>query len=448
MPPFTRANSELFEERKLYSDTAVVLNGHGMSNSGQCDALRRFYISIEMDSVSSRQHHNWVFGNATSTCDYCAFTGVTFDCDNYVAQLNLNDTGLSGKLPDMFDELSCSKRLQVHDNSISGSIPNSLRRISNLVHLNIGQNYMSGEFPDLSELYLLSRLVLDRNAFSGTLPSSLCKLTKLELLGVSYLTKVGGQIPACLGSLPVLSTFLVTDVGFTGTVPSELCCERPMNGISLNPFECNAVACPEGSFEPNGGRQRNRHSSCMPCNVPSNVIGSTTCQWCDGFASSAPTTGGTQRDNSPQILTYFPSSSEPPTMLTSKSPSSPAPLSSSFRPPSAMPPSSTPSISPTILLKISESKTPTISPAYRQFTRPTGTTYYFPTSFPSSFSTTSMPTQTSTGTAASSISSFSSTSFPSSFGTSSMPTQIPIASSATVIPRPATGIVSDPPESG
>lgn len=55
-----------------------------------------------------------------------------------------------------------------------------------------------------------------------------------------------------------------------------------MNGLNPNPFGCDAVACPAGTYQPFSGRQASDDMPCLQCQSPSNVIGSKICSFVDG----------------------------------------------------------------------------------------------------------------------------------------------------------------------
>lgn len=257
--------------------------------TGQYEALRQLYLSTRMYSESSMVLHNWNFENSTSTGEYCYFTGVTCDRSFMVTSIELNNTELSGHLPDTLSSFSSLRRLRLYNNSIEGSIPVNLLQIPTLQLLNLGQNLISGTLPEFATSKLFTRITLRRNAISGTIPYSLCNLTNLVVLELSQLTRMRGRIPDCLGTLTSLTALRLSDIGLTGTVPKDLCSVRLMNGLTPNIFGCDAIACPVGTFQRSVGRQTNENTPCTPCNVPSNVIGTTTCQWHEiGKSSSSP----------------------------------------------------------------------------------------------------------------------------------------------------------------
>ena len=254
--------------------------------TSQYDALRQFYLSTRMYSESSMTLHNWNFERSTSDGEYCNFTGVTCDRDFMVTTIELNNTELAGHLPDTLSSFSNLRRLRLYNNSIEGTIPVNLVQIPTLQLLNLGQNLISGTLPEFASSKQLTRLTLRRNAISGTIPHTLCNLTNLVVLELSQLTRMRGSIPSCFGTLTALTALRMSDIGLTGTVPANLCTVRVMNGLMPNMFGCDAIACPVGTFQRSVGRQTNENTPCTPCNVPSNVIGTTTCQWQEVKGSS------------------------------------------------------------------------------------------------------------------------------------------------------------------
>jgi hypothetical protein len=49
--------------------------------------------------------------------------------------------------------------------------------------------------------------------------------------------------------------------------------------LSPNTYGCDAIGCAAGSFQRRGGRQSTNDTACEACDVPSNVIGASVCQW-------------------------------------------------------------------------------------------------------------------------------------------------------------------------
>jgi hypothetical protein len=66
------------------------------------------------------------------------------------------------------------------------------------------------------------------------------------------------------------------------TLPSPLSCfvvRYRTQSLSPNRFGCDAIGCAAGSVQRRGGRQTSNHTACKACDVPSNVIGASVCQW-------------------------------------------------------------------------------------------------------------------------------------------------------------------------
>lgn len=58
--------------------------------------------------------------------------------------------------------------------------------------------------------------------------------------------------------------------------------------MSPNAFGCDAVGCAAGSFQRRGGRQTANDTACETCDVPSNVIGASVCQWYEPLPRQKP----------------------------------------------------------------------------------------------------------------------------------------------------------------
>jgi hypothetical protein len=274
--------------RRLDTSTQQEVLPGPMFRQTQHDALYAFFRATEMDSEASRPLHNW-FDEVAGfpALHYCNFTGVGCDEDLFVSTLDLNGTMLAGEIPNTIGDLSRLLRFRVVNNTIGGLIPQSLAQISGLRNLHLGHNSLSGTLPDFSASSLRI-LIIDRNSLTGMVPETLCHLRELSVLDLSGSTKLIGSLPSCLGDLTFLSQLRIRDSGLTGSVPAKLCNERVMNGLSPNTFGCDAVGCAAGSFQPKGGRQRSSDTACETCDVPSNVIGASVCQWYEPLPRRAP----------------------------------------------------------------------------------------------------------------------------------------------------------------
>jgi len=246
--------------------------------------------------------------NVTS---YCMFPGIQCDDDGYILIVDLGGRRLGGTIPDSVGGLERLMRLKLDDNQLQGPIPMSLTNLSNLLSIDLGRNLLSGVIPDFSSLPSLKRLILNHNALIGTIPFSLCNVTNLVSLDLEANTRLEGTIPSCLSDLEYLRWLRVSEIGLVGNVPDGLCSpHRDMNGLLPNIYGCDGIACPPGSYRKGTGRQTNNITVCLPCESPSNTLGSTSCHWVQNFDPTGRTA---------PLLSVRPSS--PPSWLPSDVPS-------------------------------------------------------------------------------------------------------------------------------
>lgn len=240
----------------------------------QMEGLRALYDATEMSAAISKEVHNWF-----KSKDYCRYTGVTCDERGYVIMLDVTDRRLAGTIPASLEKLGRLRQLKLVNNRIKGTIPEKLCNMQQLTQLELGTNQLTGSIPPcLNRLRHLRRLLLQFNDLSGTIPSEFCQFGQLNSFDIAGNRDMHGEIPPCMGSLP-LDFLRVDNVGLVGTVPPRLCNRKSMNGLNPNPYGCNAIACPAGTFEPTVGRSYRPGSQCIPCDVPSNIIGSTICRY-------------------------------------------------------------------------------------------------------------------------------------------------------------------------
>ena len=211
--------------------------------TSQLAGLWSFYESVNM-SMASPSSHNWfVLGD-----DYCLFTGIECNQDMYVNSISLINMNLSGSLSaSLFKPLRKLTKLKLVGNNIQGPLPD-FSAMQHLQVLELAVNGFTGTIPESIGDSKLRRLLFQSNHLQGTLPSSICRLNQtLTALDVSNNNLLHGEIPKCYGDLS-LGVFRVEGVGLTGSVPSGLCGVRDMNGLNPNPFGCDAVACPAGTY--------------------------------------------------------------------------------------------------------------------------------------------------------------------------------------------------------
>lgn len=271
----------------------------------QSAAIKSIFVSLGMGSIESRHLHNW-FQDGFDDPDpnYCWFSGVTCDPYRNVIFLDLNSTNLSGTIPPAIAAFSHLRRLRLLRNNIGGTLPSELGQLSELISINVGRNHISGTIPpEISSASSLRLLALQGNHIGGTIPHSLCEMSDMKFLSLSY-NDIGGTIPTCIGDLPQVRLVRIRNLDLTGTLPPKLCNQSHLNAsVVENPFGCDGIACPSGTFHPTIGRQQSVDAPCLPCDIRSNVIGNTECRFVE-VGPLAPTPTPTM---APEESMVFPS---------------------------------------------------------------------------------------------------------------------------------------------
>nr|XP_029117981.1 LOW QUALITY PROTEIN: receptor-like protein EIX2 [Elaeis guineensis] len=106
---------------------------------------------------------------------------------NSLETLHMQNTQLSGYLPEWLGDFKMLKSLYLYDNSIFGPLPASLGRLSALQEFSLSNNKLNGTIPrSLGRLAELVYIDLANNMLNGTIPESLERLTELVSLDLSY----------------------------------------------------------------------------------------------------------------------------------------------------------------------------------------------------------------------------------------------------------------------
>mmetsp|Transcript_2511 Transcript_2511/g.3695 ORF Transcript_2511/g.3695 Transcript_2511/m.3695 type:complete len:670 (-) Transcript_2511:69-2078(-) len=142
--------------------------------------------------------------------------------EQVLVQLDLEENGLSGNLPDEIGSLSDCTVLSVYGNDIAGTLPSSLGQMVALNKLWLEDNEFSGSLPsEIGYLRNVDDLSFYENQIEGTLPTELGQLTRLERLWANNM-RITGRLPTEFGMLSKLEN-LYLDVNFlSGSIPREL----------------------------------------------------------------------------------------------------------------------------------------------------------------------------------------------------------------------------------
>ncbi|KAJ4791922.1 Leucine-rich receptor-like protein kinase family protein [Rhynchospora pubera] len=142
-----------------------------------------------------------------------------------LSYLNLSDNHLAGKLP---EPGSCTNftTLDLSNNLFSGDIPPGFISdlSATLTGLDLSHNNLSGDFSryNMGRCINLAQLDLSYNILSGPgLSVSLSKCSQLAWLDLSG-NNFAGEMPTFWGNLTKLKTLVLSDNGFSGSIPAEL----------------------------------------------------------------------------------------------------------------------------------------------------------------------------------------------------------------------------------
>lgn len=114
----------------------------------------------------------------------------------HVHELNLNNSGLTGILPEELGRLTNLKTLWLANNQLTGEIPTELGYMPYLRWLDLGDNCLTGSIPEtLSRVTYLRVLSLGNNELSGNIPPELGLLANLHELNLSNNQLTGGYHP-------------------------------------------------------------------------------------------------------------------------------------------------------------------------------------------------------------------------------------------------------------
>ncbi len=164
-----------------------------------------------------------------------------------VTGLELDEVGLSGRLPAELEMLSGLGVLSLSGNRLRGAVPPELGSLSNLTRLSINNNLLSGEIPvALRNLAALETLALNDNRLSGVIPPDLADLAGLKSLLLAN-NRLSGEIPEELAELGDLEVLTLAGNSLSGCIPPALL-DVPDNDLSRTGLEaCASGICVSGS---------------------------------------------------------------------------------------------------------------------------------------------------------------------------------------------------------
>jgi Leucine-rich repeat (LRR) protein len=199
-------------------------------------------------------------------------------------ELYLFSNKMTGTLPSEIGSLDKMEFFTLGDNEFHGSIPQEVNSMLNLQIFSLhaseeGGGKLTGKLPSFANAGYLEKIYLSNNALTGEIPDDflLHNSNTGEIVSINLKNnQISGTIPDSLGRFDNLDLDLVGNK-IEGPLPDSFCYKgRWMSGL-VEQYACNAILCPEGSYNDHGQQVEDQHP-CTECEAfPSPYLGATRC---------------------------------------------------------------------------------------------------------------------------------------------------------------------------
>ncbi|XP_039855559.1 receptor kinase-like protein Xa21 [Panicum virgatum] len=215
--------------------------GRGSSNATAADELALTdFKSMLLDPTGSLVSWN-------SSNHYCSWQGVT--CSRRhpekVVAVNLESSGLAGRVSPFLGNLSFLRILNINDNKLLGEIPPELGRLGRLQELNLSLNSLEGGIPSaLGKCSKLISLSLKNNHLQGEIPTHFGSLKNLVYLNL-YANNLSGEVPPFLGNMSSIQHLDLGENTLRGPIPKTLGGLTGLRYLSLESNNLSGAIPPE-----------------------------------------------------------------------------------------------------------------------------------------------------------------------------------------------------------
>jgi len=192
--------------------SSATCNPSGVTNKGSNTSA--CYSGADQRWLSKDPSCKWCGNN----CDDPLYP----DC---ITQINLDNINQGGTLPQELKNITYLYFFSNEDGTISGTIPPQLGLLKNLSFFDINFQDVQGTIPDaFYKLDNLTTLDLNDNKMTGTISSDICNLKDLFFFQAGNdddgSNNFGGStLPSCIGSIPTLAVFDVSNSNLKGNIP-------------------------------------------------------------------------------------------------------------------------------------------------------------------------------------------------------------------------------------
>lgn len=182
----------------------------------ECLALVALYNNTDGAHWTDADTNQWLIA-----ADPCNWEGVDCEGGSNVAELRLENNGLSGPIPSALEDLTQLYALDLKDNNLTEDIPGSLGNLTKLGFFRLNNNQLSGIIPpSLGDLTQLHYLTLANNQLTGVIPETFSNLTNLEGLHLSN-NQLNEPIPNIWENFSSIQEIRFHENQLTGDIPSS-----------------------------------------------------------------------------------------------------------------------------------------------------------------------------------------------------------------------------------
>merc|ERR1712238_431249 len=171
-----------------------------------------------------------------------------------------NNTLMEGPLPKNIDSKKLVK-LEIDNSGLTGKLPTNLGDLTSLQVLFLENNSLTGTIPDLDDMRKLANVTFNDNELTGTMPSWNVAESNLKDIWLER-NQLTGAIPGISSdNLPEITEILISDNCLTGSVPDSICIKRE----EYSDFKSLHVDCqpPKGSDTPRNQCAKDCCTSCF-----------------------------------------------------------------------------------------------------------------------------------------------------------------------------------------
>ncbi|XP_059652149.1 leucine-rich repeat receptor protein kinase HPCA1-like isoform X2 [Cornus florida] len=141
-----------------------------------------------------------------------------FSSSMVLIHLLLENNQLIGKIPANLGLVQTLEVVRLDRNSLSGSVPSNLNNLSHVNELFLSNNKLTGPIPNLTGMNFLNYVDMSNNTFDiSDVPRWFSTILSLTTLKMEQ-TRLQGELPVALFSLPQLQTVILRNNEINGTL--------------------------------------------------------------------------------------------------------------------------------------------------------------------------------------------------------------------------------------